>query len=138
MRIAWRTGSVYEWTQHWRVAKRLEIDAASVMAVRDWQKAACLNAADKAVLAATDETIDDGRISDPTWIACCEHLARCSQHAIQVGSEIRPSSMVSSVAANTALSAAFRQAAFCQSRTAMTDAASISNRFATRQCCVHS
>ena len=75
MRIAWSTGSVYEWTQHWRVAKRLEIDAASVMAVRDWQKAACLNAADKAVLAATDETIDVGRISDPTWIACCEHLA---------------------------------------------------------------
>ena len=75
MRIAWRTGSVYEWTQHWRVAKRLEIDAASVIAVRDWQKATCLRAADKAVLAATDETIDDGRISDPTWIACCEHLA---------------------------------------------------------------
>jgi alkylhydroperoxidase family enzyme len=75
MRIAWRTGSVYEWTQHWRVAERLEIDGASVMAVRDWQKATCLTTADKAVLAATDETIEKGRISDPTWIACCEHLA---------------------------------------------------------------
>tara|TARA_B100000676_G_scaffold261025_1_gene271134 strand:- start:20898 stop:21485 length:588 start_codon:yes stop_codon:yes gene_type:complete len=75
MRIAWRTGSVYEWTQHWRVAERLEVDGASVMAVRDWQKATCLTTADKAVLAATDETIDEGRISDPTWIACCKHLA---------------------------------------------------------------
>ena len=28
MRVAWRTGSVYEWTQHWRVAERLEIDAS--------------------------------------------------------------------------------------------------------------
>lgn len=74
MRLAWRTGSVYEWTQHWRVAEALKIDADSMLAVRDWQDAACLNDADKAVLAATDETLDDGRISDATWDACCKHL----------------------------------------------------------------
>ena len=75
MRLAWRTGSVYEWTQHWRVAERLKIDGESVVAVRDWQNADCLSAADKAVLAATDETLNDGRISDATWAACCEHLS---------------------------------------------------------------
>lgn len=74
MRVAWRTGSVYEWTQHWRVAEALEIDADSMLAVRDWQSADCLNEADKAVLAATDETLDDGRITDDTWAACCAHL----------------------------------------------------------------
>jgi len=75
MRLAWRTGSVYEWTQHWRVAECLKIDGESVVAVRDWQNADCLSAADKSVLAATDETLNDGRISDATWAACCEHLS---------------------------------------------------------------
>jgi len=74
MRLAWRTGSVYEWTQHWRVAAALDIDAESVLAVRDWQNATCLNDADKAVLAATDETLDHGRISDATWEDCCHHI----------------------------------------------------------------
>ena len=29
---------------------------------------------DRAVLRATDETLDDGRISDATWTECCRHL----------------------------------------------------------------
>jgi len=33
MRIGWRTGSVYGWTQHWRVARGLEI----LVATRDWR-----------------------------------------------------------------------------------------------------
>ena len=74
MRIAWRTGSVYEWTQHWRVAEALGIDGESVVAVRDWEDADSLSDADRAVLAATDETIDSGRISDATWDACCAYL----------------------------------------------------------------
>ena len=74
MRVAWRTGSVYEWTQHWRVAERLKIDAESMLAVRDWRAADCLGDADRAVLAATDETLDAGRISDATWTECCTYL----------------------------------------------------------------
>ena len=74
MRVAWRTGSVYEWTQHWRVAERLEIDAESILAVRDWRAADCLGDTDRAVLAATDETLDAGRISDATWTECCTYL----------------------------------------------------------------
>ena len=38
MRVAWRTGSVYEWTLQQQVAERLEIDMESV-AVRDWRAA---------------------------------------------------------------------------------------------------
>ena len=74
MRVAWRTGSVYEWTQHWRVAERLEIDAESMLAVRDWRAADCRGDTDRAVLAATDETLDAGRISDATWTECCTYL----------------------------------------------------------------
>lgn len=75
MRIGWRTTSMYEWTQHWRVARRLQIPEADILAVRDWRNATNLSAADKAVLAAVDETLDEGMISDSTWATCAEHLA---------------------------------------------------------------
>ena len=39
MRIGWRQGSVYEWTQHWRVARMLEIPEEDLVAVRDWKRA---------------------------------------------------------------------------------------------------
>lgn len=75
MRIGWVTGSVYEWTQHWRVARGLDIAEADLLAVRDWRRATRLSAADRAVLAATDETLEQGSISDATWAECCKHLA---------------------------------------------------------------
>jgi alkylhydroperoxidase family enzyme len=74
MRIAWRTGSVYEWTQHWHVAQRIGISGADILSVRDWRNAGTLDAAAKAVLAATDETLDRGRISDETWRVCAQHV----------------------------------------------------------------
>jgi len=74
MRIAWRTGSVYEWTQHWRVARGLDIPEADLLATRDWQGAPNLSEADKAVLQATDDTLDNGMISDASWEACRRHL----------------------------------------------------------------
>ncbi len=75
MRIGWRTGSAYEWTQHWRLARGLEIPEADLVATRDWRQAANLSGADRAVLQATDDTLDDGMIGDATWEACCRHLA---------------------------------------------------------------
>ena len=74
MRIAWRTGSVYEWAQHWRVARGLDIPEADLLATRDWQGAPNLSEADKAVLQATDDTLDNGMISDASWEACRRHL----------------------------------------------------------------
>ncbi len=73
MRIAWRTGSVYEWTQHWHVALRTGMTEADILSVRDW-RAADVDPAAKAVLAATDETLDGGGISDATWQACKTHV----------------------------------------------------------------
>lgn len=74
MRIGWRTGSVYEWTQHWRVARGLDIPEADLLATRNWQGAENLSEADKAVLQATDDTLDSGMISDASWQACRRHL----------------------------------------------------------------
>lgn len=70
MRIGWVTGSAYEWTQHWRVATvTCGIPPEDVLAVRDWKNSLRLTDADKAVLAATDETLAGGSISDATWAA---------------------------------------------------------------------
>ncbi len=74
MRIGWRTGATYEWTQHWRVARGLDIPAEDLLAVRDWQTAKNLTDADKAVLQATDDTLDHGHILADTWDSCCKHI----------------------------------------------------------------
>jgi alkylhydroperoxidase family enzyme len=74
MRIGWKTGAVYEWTQHWRVARGMQIPEEDLLAVRDWQNAATLTAADRAVLQATDDTLDRGYIQPETWDLCAQHL----------------------------------------------------------------
>jgi len=88
MRIGLRTGSLYEWTQHWNVARRVGMDEADILAVRDWPSSAALNDADRAVLAATDETLDQGRISDATWRLCREHVggdAELAEMVVAIG-----------------------------------------------------
>jgi alkylhydroperoxidase family enzyme len=74
MRIGWVTGSAYEWTQHWRVAANAGIPPEDVLAVRDWVGSDRLTAADKAVLAATDECLAGKSISDAAWAAVTEHV----------------------------------------------------------------
>jgi alkylhydroperoxidase family enzyme len=74
MRIGWVTGSVYEWTQHWRVATTAGIPPEDILAVRDWQNSARLNAADKAILAATDECLAGKSISDGVWAEVVKHV----------------------------------------------------------------
>ncbi|MGE4607872.1 MAG: carboxymuconolactone decarboxylase family protein [Myxococcota bacterium] len=69
MRLGWQTGSVYEWTQHWRVALELGVSDQDLLAVRDWRASDRFSAADRAVLAATDETLEAGAISPETWAA---------------------------------------------------------------------
>ena len=69
MRIGWRTGSLYEWTQHWRVARQLDVSEADLLAVRDW-RSADLDEAARAVLQATDDTLERGSIAPGAWRAC--------------------------------------------------------------------
>ncbi|MBC8365686.1 MAG: carboxymuconolactone decarboxylase family protein [Actinobacteria bacterium] len=74
MRIGWVSGAVYEWTQHWHVAVALGIDEADLFAVRDWEAYGGFGPVERAVLAATDETLADGSIGGATWSACAEQL----------------------------------------------------------------
>ncbi|OBI89824.1 carboxymuconolactone decarboxylase family protein [Mycobacterium asiaticum] len=70
MRIGWLTGCDYEWTQHWRVASRLGVSAEDLVGVRDWQAHNGFGATERAVLAATDDIVRDGAVSDASWAAC--------------------------------------------------------------------
>jgi alkylhydroperoxidase family enzyme len=74
MRIGWTTGSVYEWTQHWRIARQLDVSEADLLAVRDWRTHDHWSEADRAILTATDETVECGAISATTWAECAKFL----------------------------------------------------------------
>jgi alkylhydroperoxidase family enzyme len=75
MRIGWVTGSVYEWTRHWRLATTVGIPPEDILAVRDWPNSARLTAADRAILAATDECLAGKSISDEIWAEVAKHVA---------------------------------------------------------------
>ena len=79
MRIAWRTGSLYEWTQHWRVARDLGMGEADILGVRDWRSFAGYGRPERAVLAAVDETLDTGAVSPGTMAECLEILGSPAQ-----------------------------------------------------------
>jgi alkylhydroperoxidase family enzyme len=79
MRIAWITGSAYEWTQHWRVATTAGIAPEDILAVRDWQDSKRLTAADRAILRATDECLAGQSISDAAWADVAKHVADPAQ-----------------------------------------------------------
>lgn len=67
MRIGWVSGAEYEWTQHWRVARRVPMDPADILGVRDWEAHDSYGDVERAVLRATDETLEHGFVSDGTW-----------------------------------------------------------------------
>ena len=74
MRLGWATASDYEWTQHWRIATELGLPEEDLLAIRDWRGSDHFSDADRAVLAATDETLDKGAISPETWALCVQHV----------------------------------------------------------------
>jgi len=73
MRLGWQTRSEYEWSQHWPIAIDFGVDEETLLAVRDWKNADCLSEADKTVLAATDDTLANGFVSEATWQLMKEH-----------------------------------------------------------------
>jgi alkylhydroperoxidase family enzyme len=71
MRIGWTTAAEYEWYQHYRIATtEVGLTSDEIVAVRDWRDAECFSEADRAVLAAVDDTRERGALSDETWAEC--------------------------------------------------------------------
>ena len=74
MRIGWRTGAMYEWTQHWPIALRVGLTEEEILAVRDPDNATCLGAAERSVISATDDVLNNGSITKESWQACAGFL----------------------------------------------------------------
>ena len=96
MRLGWTTRSNYEWTQHWRVSLQLGIPEEDLVAVREWQTSDRFSEADRAVLQATDETVEQGFISPETW-ARCEAAVGGVEEQIELVAAIGNWRMVSSI-----------------------------------------
>jgi len=74
MRLAWKAGCGYAWFQHYRIATQAGITPEEILAVRDWRKAQLFGSAERAVLAAADDTCEQGMISDAVWAECAREL----------------------------------------------------------------
>ena len=74
MRLAWRAKAEYAWFQHYGHATQAGLTPEQVVAIRDWRKSDLFSAAQRAVLAAADDTCDHGKISDPVWAECARAL----------------------------------------------------------------
>jgi len=95
MRLGWATACDYEWTQHWKVGReQFGCTDEDFLAVRDWQRGEHFGPAERAVLAATDETLATGRVSPET-------LAHCRK---QLGDEVRCIELVAAIATWRAIS----------------------------------
>lgn len=72
LRVAWRTGSTYEWLQHVRMAPRYRLDEEQIKAVAlgggSWEEP------EGDLLAAADQLIDRYRIDGATWERLAAHL----------------------------------------------------------------
>ena len=74
MRLAWRAGCDYAWFQHYRIATQAGVTPEEIVAVRDWRSADFFGSAERAVLAAADDTCERGKISDVVWAECSSEL----------------------------------------------------------------
>lgn len=97
MRLGWATGSVYEWTQHWRVAAGLGLSPEEVLAVRHWRDDDRFGPAERAVLAAVDETLADGVVGPATWDALVAHVSDEPDTLIEIVTVVGGWRMVSSM-----------------------------------------
>lgn len=97
MRLGWQTRSDYEWTQHWRIASGIGVSESDLLAVRDWHEHGGFGEAERAILAATDETLATGALSEDSWQALVEHVSSDPQILLEVVSVIGIWRMVSSL-----------------------------------------
>ena len=69
LRTGWKIGSVYEWSNHYNIAKRAGMTDEEIKGVREGVASSALTAADKAVIAVVDEAFDNVAVSPATLAA---------------------------------------------------------------------
>src|SRR5687767_5903468 len=65
--VAWRTRSTYEWKQHVRIGADAGLTTEQLHASPAGADDAVWSPVERALLRATDESIDDHLVSDATW-----------------------------------------------------------------------
>lgn len=75
LRVSVCTGAAYEWAQHVRMGRRVELTDDAIVAVGDGTAGTYeWTPVQAAVLDATDELVRDHVLSDATWARLAEHL----------------------------------------------------------------
>ena len=74
LRVAWRTGSAYEWKQHTRIGLGTGLTTAHLHALPDGPEAAVWTPVERSVLEAVDQILDLSRVEDATWQALAAYL----------------------------------------------------------------
>ncbi len=75
LRIAWLTGSAYEWGQHASIGRDAGLNDIEIEAIKDGAGAETWDTLDAALLKAVDELKSDDAISDPTWQILSSHYS---------------------------------------------------------------
>jgi 4-carboxymuconolactone decarboxylase len=73
LRVAWRTGALYEWVHHVRLASRYGLDPEDVRAIAVGTSEAW-SPLELDLVRATDQLLDSYRIDDATWNRLAQHL----------------------------------------------------------------
>ncbi len=74
LRVAWRTGSGYEWSQHRRMGGEAGLSDAQLEAVVTGPGSAVWSPAERALLTAVDEMTGRFSVSDATWASLSTHF----------------------------------------------------------------
>ena len=74
LRVAWRAGSNYEWSQHVRIGRDAGLTPEELHALPDGPGAGLWEPVERLVLEAADQVVATTRIDEATWDALAEHL----------------------------------------------------------------
>jgi 4-carboxymuconolactone decarboxylase len=74
LRVAWRTGSAYEWKQHTRIGLGTGLTTVQLHAFPDGPVAEVWTPLERSVLEAVDQIVDSSRVEDATWRALASSL----------------------------------------------------------------
>lgn len=74
LRVAWKTGSRYEWKQHTRIGRATGLTTGQLYALADGPTAAVWTPVERSILEAVDQIVDDSQVADATWQALAAFL----------------------------------------------------------------
>jgi 4-carboxymuconolactone decarboxylase len=74
LRVAWRTRSGYEWSQHSRMGIDAGLTEAQIEAVTVGPAAAVWTPLERTLLTSVDEVIDEHAVGDTTWAELAAHF----------------------------------------------------------------